>query len=308
MKKSEEKILDLWLQGKTLAEIALETGKTIFQIASVIEKLSAIVKQQKNEYSLDKEASLKQTNPPQYDEQRVEQILESSDPLSTEEIEQLHKAIDYWEYINEIADEKWDADVLENITKELMRISRRLSMGARPVENSQKNDKVLLKIRQAQVAIKQLQQPEDQLTKTQPPPSVDGEVLDLLQTALTAEFQQWDLYYAYKSQLRGMARDPVSDHFGDHAEEEASHIEILQRYIVGYGEQPTTTRELIPSLGANPTMEEIVKLQLHFEQKAVETYKQLLTLLEETDPLKIEVENILTQEQEHVHDLQLLLV
>lgn len=130
------------------------------------------------------------------------------------------------------------------------------------------------------------------------------ETISLLQEALRAEFQQWDLYYAYKNELRGLSREPVADHFQEHADDEAEHIEILQRYLVSMGEQPTKTREPIPAIQSG--IMHIVALQYKFEMKAVNTYRKILTKLEETDPLKIEIENILAKEQEHAQDLELL--
>jgi len=132
------------------------------------------------------------------------------------------------------------------------------------------------------------------------------DLINLLQEALRAEFQQWDLYYAYKTELIGLSREPIEEHFADHAEEEAEHIDILQRYLVTMGIQPTKSRESIPTL-QNPSMEEIISLQLKFELLAIETYKKILQLVEEVDPLKIEIENILAVETEHAQDLQLLL-
>lgn len=136
---------------------------------------------------------------------------------------------------------------------------------------------------------------------------IGREVLPLLQEALKAEFQQWDLYYAYKSQLKGLSRDPIEEHFADHAEEEAAHIEVLQRFIVGMGEIPTTERRPIPTLKDN-NIREIIALQLKFETEAVGMYKLILSKLDkESEPLRIEIEDILAQETEHMHDLQLLL-
>lgn len=136
---------------------------------------------------------------------------------------------------------------------------------------------------------------------------IGKEVLDLLQQALKAEFMQWDLYYAYKSQLKGLSRDPIEAHFADHAQDEAKHIEVLQRFIVGMGEIPTTERRPIPLL-KNNSIREIINLQLTYEIEAVELYKNILKLLtDDSYPLRVEIENILAQETEHMHDLQLLL-
>ncbi len=133
------------------------------------------------------------------------------------------------------------------------------------------------------------------------------EVLDLLQQALTNEFQQWDLYYAYKGQLTGLSRDPLMSHFETHAGEEAKHIEVLQRYIVGMGAIPTTERKRIPLIKDN-SVEAIIELQLEFEVEAVEIYKKILKELnEDSAPLRIEIENILAVETEHMQDLQMFL-
>jgi bacterioferritin (cytochrome b1) len=133
--------------------------------------------------------------------------------------------------------------------------------------------------------------------------SRNPEVINLLQEALRAEFQQWDLYHAYKDELRGLSRDPIAEHFEEHANDEEQHISILQRYLVSMDIQPTKQRDPIPEIeDLNP--ESIIKLQLQFELKAVETYRKILSLSEDTDPLKIEIENILIKEQEHAHDLE----
>jgi len=158
--------------------------------------------------------------------------------------------------------------------------------------------KTLKKIKIAQEAISDL---KVKLTQTD-----DKPLLPLLQEALKAEFQQWDLYYAYKSMLKGLPRDPIADHFEEHAGDEAEHIDVLQRYIVGMGEVPTVERRPIPTL-EEPTIEAIIAMQLKFELEAVDLYKKILGQLEDTSPLKLEIENILIKEQEHAHDLQLLL-
>jgi len=136
----------------------------------------------------------------------------------------------------------------------------------------------------------------------------DEDVVPLLQEALMAEFQQWDLYYAYKALLMGLSRDPIADHFADHAGDEADHIDLLQRYIVGMGHRPTVKRLPIPNL-ESLEIEQIIALQLKFEKEAVKTYQQILQVLDSrpSSALKIDIENLLAKEVEHAHDLQLLL-
>ena len=128
----------------------------------------------------------------------------------------------------------------------------------------------------------------------------------LLQMALVGEYQQWDLYTAYASRLKGMARNSVADEFKAHAGEEQGHIELLQRYLVSMGVNPTLQRKPIPEI-QSATMKDIVTLQLKFEMDAVALYKKILSILPDNEPLKLDVEGIITKEQEHVHDLELLL-
>jgi len=132
------------------------------------------------------------------------------------------------------------------------------------------------------------------------------ELIELIQKALKAEYQQWDLYYAYKDELKGLSRDNIADHFSQHAAEEAEHINVLQRYLVSMGVQPTKQREEIPQINALDP-KEIIELQLKFEQAAILTYQQVLGAISDTDPLRIEIENILAKEEEHRQELELYL-
>ena len=135
----------------------------------------------------------------------------------------------------------------------------------------------------------------------------DSQVLDLLQEALMGEFRQWDLYYAYKESLLGLCSPAIAADFEENAGEEAEHISVLQRYIVGMGEIPTVKRHEVPALPKGSKVDDLVALQLKFELEAVALYRKIILKLGEDSPLKIELENILAKEQEHSHELQRLL-
>ena len=132
-------------------------------------------------------------------------------------------------------------------------------------------------------------------------------IVGLLQAALLGKYRQWDLYTAYASRLKGEARSPIAEEFKDHAEEELEHIEILQRYLVSMGVVPTLNRKHIPELQEDAPAKDIIELQLAFENEAVALYKKILGVLDAHDALTLDIETILTKEQEHVHDLELLL-
>jgi bacterioferritin len=133
------------------------------------------------------------------------------------------------------------------------------------------------------------------------------DILPLLQQALMGEFQQWDLYTAYRGMLLGDLRDVIGDHFEEHAADELQHIEVLERYIMGMSAVPTIGRHPVPAADALDS-HVIIALQLKFERQAIDLYEKILALLaEENSGLRVDVENILAKEQEHAHDLQLML-
>lgn len=135
----------------------------------------------------------------------------------------------------------------------------------------------------------------------------EEEIIPFLQEALRGEYQQWDLYYSYKDKIKSLARDSIAKHFEEHAEDEADHIELLQRHIMALGADPTLDRHPIPKLDTFDASA-IIELQIKFEQKAVIFYQKILDLLgEDYTALRIDIENTLAKEQEHYHDLQFLL-
>jgi bacterioferritin (cytochrome b1) len=140
------------------------------------------------------------------------------------------------------------------------------------------------------------------------------EVVELLQQALQGEYQQWDLYYAYKERLKGPSRESVAEHFEEHAEDEQQHIEMLQRYLITSGNTPTVERKKIPDF--NGDIDKIIKIQLKFELDAVELYNKILEQLESEQEqykqqtnksLIIDIENVLAKEMEHAQDLIMMI-
>ena len=159
----------------------------------------------------------------------------------------------------------------------------------------------------ANLSLRKIKEAKKALAQIQINDGSSMNVSDLLQEALMMEFQQWDLYYAYKEELKGLSREPIMNHFEEHAKDEADHIDILQRYLVSMAVPPTKQRKPIPHLN-QVTPEKIIALQLKHELEAVEKYKEILNAMGEVNnPLKFEIEGILIKEQEHAQDLQLLI-
>jgi len=131
------------------------------------------------------------------------------------------------------------------------------------------------------------------------------QVISTLQSLLMDEYQQRDLYESYDYLFFGLASSPIQEHLREHAEQEMDHARVLQRYLVAYGAIPTLERKPIPVVEPL-SFEGILQKDLELEHAAVENYTQMIKMLEGDDAytaLRVDLENIIIQEQEHVHDL-----
>jgi bacterioferritin (cytochrome b1) len=136
------------------------------------------------------------------------------------------------------------------------------------------------------------------------PVAINPDPVAMLQKALKGEIQQWDMYYMYKSLVIGPDRDSYVKEFEQHAADEASHIDILTRYIVDLGGEPTFDREPIPKLTLL-SPQAILELQIKHEREAIFLYEGILSSIN-NEALRIDIETILAKETEHAQDLVLL--
>ena len=131
------------------------------------------------------------------------------------------------------------------------------------------------------------------------------EIINLLQELLQREFLQRDLYETYNFYLSGLESPAIFEHFKVHQQEEQLHIELLQRYLMGYGAPPMVQRAPIPVI--EPVgLNSLLKFNFELEKDAVKTYSETIEMLDGYSAytsLKIDLEDILKQEQEHTHDL-----
>lgn len=133
------------------------------------------------------------------------------------------------------------------------------------------------------------------------------DVVDALQDLLMKEYLQRDVYESFRYMLFSPAGIPIRSHLEEHMMEEMNHIDVLQRYIVGYSKLPTLERYPVKDLGEY-SLKAIMEYNLELEQDAVNSYSLLISALGKQGPEYIalisELENIVVQEAEHVHDLQ----
>lgn len=130
------------------------------------------------------------------------------------------------------------------------------------------------------------------------------EVVDLIKDLLLHEYMQRDIYETYSYYLFGFESPAIQQHLKEHMTQEQLHIEILQRYLMGYGAPPVLERLSIPKVDL--TLKAILDLNYQEESNTVKAYAKAITVLEneeEYTSLRMELEDIIKQEQEHAHDL-----
>jgi bacterioferritin (cytochrome b1) len=130
-------------------------------------------------------------------------------------------------------------------------------------------------------------------------------IVEILYQLLLDEYLQRDVYETYHYHLFGLESSPLQEHLAEHRVDEEKHIKVLQRYIMEFEAEPLTDRKEIPKL--TPPLRNILKFNLDLEKAAVTNYANAIKQIEDqNDPelsaLRIELENILVEEKEHVQD------
>lgn len=131
------------------------------------------------------------------------------------------------------------------------------------------------------------------------------DVIDMLNALLADEYLQRDLYETYSYYLFGLNSPAIQTHLKEHMDEESGHIQILQRYLSHFGAAPAIKRKEIINL-SKISLRKILETDLELELRAVENYSNAIALLENQtkfSSVRVALENILIQEQDHVHDL-----
>jgi bacterioferritin (cytochrome b1) len=137
---------------------------------------------------------------------------------------------------------------------------------------------------------------------------VGVDIVETLQDLLKEEYRQRDVYESYRYLLFGASGIGVKEHLEEHMAEEMGHVDLLQRYIVSLGKVPTTERMPIP-VPQEYNLRSLMAMNLELERTAVEKYSIVISGLENLGnrnhvALINDLQTIVSQEQEHVHDLE----
>jgi bacterioferritin len=130
------------------------------------------------------------------------------------------------------------------------------------------------------------------------------QVVDKLNDILRHEWTGVAQYAQAGFLVSGMWREVYSEMFFDSAKESFGHAKTIGDKIVALGGVPSVERNPIQQSG---DLEEMLKLGLEFEKKAVQLYNEALTLAEGDRALVVLLEDILLEEQEGVDHITKLL-
>ena len=127
------------------------------------------------------------------------------------------------------------------------------------------------------------------------------EVIDILQTMIATELKSAYAYMAYAQQLRGLSRNSLADEFDKHVAQEAEHAQYLIRRASVLGGPVQLPAIEAPPGSVDPV--DIVTRMVRIEQEGLAQWKVLHSVLEDTNPMRVKVEEYMAQEEEHTDDL-----
>ena len=141
------------------------------------------------------------------------------------------------------------------------------------------------------------------------------ELLGLLRRAFSDEWLAYYQYWLGAKLVKGPMKDAVGAELLQHATEELLHADMVAMRIIQLGGTPPTRPEdwyKLTNCGYeapdDPFVKTLLVQNIKGEQCAIGTYKHLLDLTREADPVTYNIVlQILQQEVEHEEDLQALL-
>ena len=134
-------------------------------------------------------------------------------------------------------------------------------------------------------------------------------IVKLLNDALATELVCVLRYKRHHFTAHGLASPKIAEEFLVHANVEAGHGDRLARRIVQLGGEPDFSPDSLSGRShadydASADLKSMLRANLKAERVAVETYRQMIALLGDTDPTTRRlIEDILRDEEEHADEL-----
>jgi bacterioferritin (cytochrome b1) len=130
-----------------------------------------------------------------------------------------------------------------------------------------------------------------------PAPQVAG----FLAKVITAKFQMVMAYYTYAESMRDLAQHPIGEVFHEHAGHELEAAEYYLKRAAVLGGPVSLEPAEPPPASTDPV--HIIQVMMRAEQEAIALQRQLRDMVGDANPMKIEVEEKLAQDQHHLDEL-----
>jgi bacterioferritin len=136
------------------------------------------------------------------------------------------------------------------------------------------------------------------------------DVAKLLNDALATELVCVLRYRRHHFTAKGLASPKIAEELLMHANQELAHADALAERIVQLGADPdldpdSLVRRSHSSYDANEDLQAMLRSDLVAERVAIETYRQMISLIGDKDPTTRRVlEAILSVEEEHADELK----
>jgi bacterioferritin (cytochrome b1) len=143
--------------------------------------------------------------------------------------------------------------------------------------------------------------------------NITKELIEMLNEALKLEHAARIQYLAHAQLIKGLGAEKIIERLEEIASDEQKHEEQFRNLIGSYlGGEPTM--DIAETHKASQT-KDILEVNLKNEKEAIDLYKKIYkkvvdnkdTLQYEFETLEHEIRHIITDEQEHVAELSLLL-
>lgn len=135
-------------------------------------------------------------------------------------------------------------------------------------------------------------------------------IVKLLNDALATELVCVLRYKRHYFTASGLSSPAIADEFLVHANEESGHADRIARRIVQLGGEPdfspaTLLQRSHADYDSSNDLKTMVRVNLIAERIAVETYRQMITLIGDKDPTTRRLlEDVLADEEEHADELK----
>ncbi|VFR30942.1 Bacterioferritin [plant metagenome] len=134
-------------------------------------------------------------------------------------------------------------------------------------------------------------------------------IIDMLNGALATELVCTLRYKRHYFMATGLNAEPVAAEFAEHAAQEQEHADQLAERIVQLGGEPNFSPDGLSKrshaeYATGDTLQGMIKEDLIAERIAIDSYRQMVDYIGDTDPTtRRMLEQILAVEEEHADDL-----